>query len=176
MTARRRFFSKVAALATLASGTFFVTACERQADEEDNRTTSSIDDRRQQLGAFVDTIVPRDTDPGAVEAGIPDELFAQLDKKEGEKKRVFEMLNTIDRFANKHFNAGFKTLSLDQREKVLDLVNRSRNKIDQPARESIFRLRARIIRAFYLSPTGWAMLAYSAPFPGGYPDFSNPPA
>jgi len=168
MTARRRFFSKVA---VLAAGWLGVTACGKETE-----TSLSSEPDRKLLDAFVDTIVPRDTDPGAVEAGIPDQLLAQLDKKESEKKRVFEMLNTIDRFANKHFFAGFKTLSLDQREKVLDLVNRSRNKIDQPARESIFRLRARIIRAFYLSPTGWAMLAYSAPFPGGYPDYSKPPA
>lgn len=176
MTERRRFLGK---LATLTVGTLTVAACGKQDDKasevsQENDKNSSAPDRLL-LDAFVDTIVPKDQDPGAVEAGVTDELLAWFDEKEQEKIKAGEMLVMIDYVANKNFNKPFIKLTLEQREKVLDLTASSRDAKYHPARNSMQRLRARIIRAFYLSPTGWAMLGYTAPYPGGYPDFSNPP-
>jgi len=176
MKARRRFLTKVA---SLTMGTLAATACSNENDETVSRTEefenhSSVLDR-QLLDAFVDTIVPKDQDPGAVEAGVTNELLSWFDEKEEEKEKAMVMLDTIDRVANNKFKQPYKKLSIEQREKVLDLTIRSRDKQYQPARNSIQRLRSRIIRAFYLSPTGWAVLGYTAPFPDGYPDYSNPP-
>lgn len=39
------------------------------------------------LDAFVDTVVPKDQDSGAVEAGVTDELLAWFDKKPEEKNK-----------------------------------------------------------------------------------------
>ena len=176
MTSRRRFFTRVA---TLTMGSLAVAACGKEDDRAANvakeNNTASLEPGRPLLDAFVDTIVPKDQDPGAVEAGVTDELLAWFEEKPEEKTKAMEMLVTIDHVAKNKFSNTFRNLKLDQREKVLDLTIRSRDSKYHPARNSIQRLRSRIIRAFYMSPTGWAMLGYSAPFPGGYPDYSTPP-
>ena len=177
MTSRRSFITKVA---TLTVGSIAVAACgkegDKSADAAKENITGSIEPDRQLLDAFVDTIVPKDQDPGAVEAGVTDELLAWFDEKPEEKTKAMEMLATIDSVANNKFKNSFKKLKLEQREKVLDLTIRSRDKKYHPSRSSIQRLRSRIMQAFYMSPTGWEMLSYTAPFPGGYPDYSTPPA
>lgn len=167
MTTRRRFFSKVAALAV---GLLGVTACG-----EETETSLSSEPDRKLLDAFVDTIVPNDQDPGAVEAGIPDELLARFEEKQQEKKEAMVLLDTIDLIAKNKFNTGFKKLTLRQREKVLGLIIQGRDRKDQPARNTLQHLRTRIIRFFYLSPAGRTMLAYTPPYPMGYPDYNSPP-
>ena len=177
MTSRRRFFARVASLTV---GSVAVAACGKDDGSEietiKGSKTGSMEPDLQLLDAFVDTIVPRDQNPGAVEAGATDELLAWFDEKQKEKTKAMEMLATIDSVANNKFKNSFKKLKLEQREKVLDLTISSRDKKYHPARNTIQRLRSRIIRAFYMSPTGWAMLGYTAPFPGGYPDYSTPPS
>ena len=168
MTARRRFFSKVTAL---AAGLLGVAACGK---EEETGLASEPD--RELLDAFVDTIVPRDQDPGAVEAGMPEQLLARFEKKPREKKKAMDMLTTINSVAIKKFSSPFQKLKLEQREKVLDLVLRSGDSKYSPARKSIHGLRTRIVRSFYLSPTGQAMLGYNPPFPLGYADYNQPPS
>ncbi len=167
MTARRRFFSKVAVLAT---GWLGVTACGKERE-----TSSPSESDRKLLDAFVDTIVPKDQDPGAVEAGVTDELLARFEEKQQEKKDAMVMLTTINLIAKYKFNMSFKKLTLGQREKVLDQTLRGRDRKDQPARNTLQHLRTRIIRSFYLSPTGRTMLAYTPPYPMGYPDYNSPP-
>lgn len=176
MKARRRFLTKIA---SLTIGTLAVTACNNENEQTVSNTEelekhSSVLDR-QLLDAFVDTIVPKDQDPGAVEAGVSNELLSWFEEKEEEKDKAMMMLDAIDRVANNKFKKPYIKLALEQREKVLDLTIHSRDKQYQPARNTIQRLRSRIIRAFYLSPTGWGMLGYTSPYPDGYPDYSNPP-
>lgn len=167
MTARRKFFTNVAAL---AAGTLGLTACGEEAE-----TDLSSNAGRKLLDAFVDTIVPKDQNPGAVEAGIPDDLLTWFDKNKDVKKQSVVMLATIDRLAARQFKAGFKELHLEQRENILELLISSRDRKDHPARNMYYRLRAKIIRKFYLSPAGRAMLAYSPPYPMGYPDYNRAP-
>lgn len=176
MTARRRFFGRLAAAAVASLG---LSACEREkpqsteysADKED--TTSVID--RQLLDAFVDTLVPKDQDPGAVEAGIPEQLLARFAEKPEQAEKAAAMLSTIERVANKKFSKSFRQLDLERREKVLRMIVRSRDSSDHPARDNIRRLRSEVVRDFYQSPVGWAMLGYAPPFPGGYPDYNRAP-
>lgn len=58
MTARRRFFGNVVAM---TAGLLSVAACREEAE-----TILSSEPDRKLFDAFVDTIVPRDKDPGAV--------------------------------------------------------------------------------------------------------------
>lgn len=149
-----------------------MATCSKESENESEGSASkpsnydnksSLEPDRLLLDAFVDTIVPKDQNLGAVEAGVTEELLAWFDEKPEEKTRAMEMLATIDRVANNKFSNTFIKLKLEQREKVLDLTIRSSDSKHHPARNSIQRLRSRIIRAFYMSPTGWAMLDYTAP-------------
>jgi len=171
MTARRRFFSKILALAAGALG---VAACGKEAETTASSKSSTEPDRKL-LDAFVDTVIPKDQDPGAVEAGVTDELLTMFEKKQEMKQMTIYMLTAIDVTAYKKFSTSFKKLELDQREKVLQLILHSRDKKDHPARKTIHQLRGRIVRFFYLSPTAREMLAYTAPYPMGYPDYNSPP-
>jgi hypothetical protein len=156
-------------------GVLGVAACGKEA-ETTASSTAGFELDRKLLDAFVDTIVPKDQDPGAVEAGMADELLERFEKKPEEKKKAMDMLNTIDNVAIKKFNNPFKKLKLEHREKVIDLTLRSRDRKYTPARSTIHKLRTRIVWSYYLSPTGQAMLGYNPPFPLGYPDYNQPPS
>lgn len=175
MTARRRFFRKLAAYASILGGTVFISSCDEENGKQSSTNTSPAEHGRQLLDAFVDTIVPSDQDPGAVEAGVATEMLARFSKKKNERKKVLLMLDGLDRLALQRFNSQFNVLTRVQRESVVKNLTDSQDKIDRPLQVTLVQQRSRIIRAFYLSPTGRAMLAYSPPYPAGYPDFNNPP-
>jgi hypothetical protein len=171
MTTRRAFFGQITALFTSLAG---ITACSKD-EETGNTETGSTVTNENLLNAFVDTIVPRDQDAGAVEAGMPAQLKEYFSKKPGEEKKAQAMLKSIDDISRGRFQNSFDQCALAQREMVLDIISKSRDEKYKPVRTTIFRLRSRIIRAFYASPTAWEMLAFTAPYPGGYPDFNRPP-
>ena len=171
MTTRRAFFGQITAIFAGLAG---ITACNRDEEAGNTDTVSSVTNENL-LNAFVDTIVPKDEDAGAVEAGVPAQLKEYFSKKPGEEKKVQAMLNSIDEISLGRFQASFDQCVLEQREMVLDIITKSRDKKYQPVRTAIFRLRFRIIRALYSSPASWEMLAFSAPYPDGYPDFNRPP-
>lgn len=111
-----------------------MAACRKEGDEENEASASKLSDYdnksslepdRLLLDAFVDTVVPKDQDPGAVEAGVTEELLAWFDEKPEEKTKAIEMLAAIDRVANNKFSNTFKKLKLEQRENVLGLTIRS---------------------------------------------------
>ncbi|MFW2439296.1 MAG: gluconate 2-dehydrogenase subunit 3 family protein [Arenicellales bacterium] len=169
MTTRRAFFRYLTVLFTGMAG---IAGCSRE-DENPAHTSSNTDGNL--LNAFVDTIVPEDQDPGAVEAGIPDQLLAHFIKEPEAGERAQAMLKAIDGIALSIFQSPFMQLALKQREMVLDIMLKNNEEKHKSARTTLLRLRARIIKAFYSSPTAWEMLAYSAPYPAGYPDFNMPP-
>ena len=166
MTTRRGFFSTLAGLFIGISG---FSACSK--DEASD--TSVID--QNQLKAFVDTIVPKDQDAGAVEAGVVNQLLEHFRKNPEAERKAQAMLKDIDELSSGIFHASFKHCNLVQRELILDVITKSSDKKLHPARITLLGLRSRIITAFYNSTAGWKMLAYSAPYPGGYPDFNAPP-
>lgn len=111
-----------------------MAACSKESDNGNEASASklsnydnksSLEPDRLLLDAFVDTVVPKDQDPGAVEAGVTEELLAWFDEKPEEKTKAIEMLAAIDRVANNKFSNTFKKLKLEQRENVLGLTIRS---------------------------------------------------
>ncbi len=168
MTNRRAFFGKVIGLFSTI-GLVGLTAC----NENTESSSPALD--RNILNAFIDTIVPKDRDAGAVEAGVPDQLLERFQKKPEAEEKTLQMLIVVDEIARARFKTHFAECSLKQREKVLNIITKSRDEKHKAARTTILRLRGRIIKAFYNSPEAWDMLAFSAPFPAGYPDFNTPP-
>ena len=169
MTGRRAF---IRCLAMLFPGMAGISACSRE-DENTALVISNTDGNL--LNAFVDTIVPEDQDPGAVAAGVPGQLLEHFINQPEAGERAQVMLKTIDGIALRSYQTPFKQLALERREKVLHIILKSRDEKHKSARTTLLRLRARIIKAFYSSSTAWEMLAYSAPYPAGYPDFNRPP-
>ena len=92
-------------MGSLIGGAVFFPACEKQTEHEANTETPSPDQQRRLLDAFVDTIVPRDRDPGGVEAGIPDLLQEKFDQGRPEGSNMSLLLVTIDRLAQQLYGA-----------------------------------------------------------------------
>lgn len=166
MTTRRAFFGKLAGLVT---GMVSLAACSREEEAE-----AAVTDRKL-LNAFVDTIVPKDQYAGAVEAGVPAQLLERFSKKPEAEKKAQLMLKAINELSRGKFQIPFDQCALEQREMIVDIISKSRDEKYKSAKTTIFRLRSRIIKAFYSSSTGWEILAYTAPYPDGYPDFNRPP-
>jgi len=169
MTARRRFLQRLALLLGSLAGP---AACDRDGAAP-ARSADRID--RPALDAFVDTIVPADDDPGAVEAGISEILLQQFTLRPELEEEAVQLLERLDVVAAHHYRRGFVALTLEQRTLVVERTFRSRREDDAVARRAIGSLRSRIIEAFYLSPAGQAMIGYTPPYPGGYPDYALPP-
>jgi len=175
MTARRRFFRKLATYAALLGGSIIVSSCDKATEKDVTEKNTPADHQQQLLDAFVDTIVPEDQYPGAVEAGVTAQLHERYDKDKKEAKNVFLMLAALERLANKHYKRSFSALKLTQRESVVKQLTHSQDKNDRPLHRTLGQQRSLIIRNFYLSSTGRAMLGYTPPYPGGYPDYNKPP-
>ena len=174
MITRRQLFRR---LITVAVGVTGITACQDDL-EVDNVSKKSgltgID--RTTLDAVVDTIVPRDQDPGAVEAGVSEVLLDLFDKQEEMKKHGEAILAHVEDIAQHKFRKPFHRLSLARREEIIRKILNSRRDDEQSARRAIVALHGRVIEAFYLSPVGQAMFGYYPPYPNGYPDYNAPPA
>jgi hypothetical protein len=176
MTVRRQFFGKLMAIVAGVAG---AAGCAQDEAEETLVTANSGELAEEQfrklLDVFVDTIVPEDVDPGALQAGLPEILLQHFERKPKIKRGARAMLIRVDQVAYRHYQSSFTRLDLVSREDVLRKTELSRNKDDEQARDTIRRLRSRIITEFYKSPTGRAMLRYEPPFPNGYPDFNRAP-
>ena len=170
MTVRRAFIKQIMVLFTGLAG---VTACDREETGKEEPGFTATNENL--FNAFVDTIVPKDQDAGAVEAGVPGQLLKRFSKKPEEENNAQFMLQAIDDVSLGRFHTPFDRCTLAQREMVLDIISKSRDKKYRTVQPTILRLRASVLKVFYSSPTAWEMLAFSAPYPGGYPDFNKPP-
>ncbi|GMR06978.1 MAG: hypothetical protein BMS9Abin25_1624 [Gammaproteobacteria bacterium] len=173
---KRRAF--VTRLTVLFSGLIGLTACNDK-DGTTSQTDPGLDAsgqlNRKTLDALVDTFVPKDQDPGAVEAGVSDVLLESFEKNEDMKQRGVILLARVDLLAQHKHDRPFHRLELRLREQIIHEMQYSRREEDQSVRLAIMTLGSKIIYAFYLSPTGQAMLGYHPPYPRGYPGYADPP-
>ena len=161
---------------TLILGAAGLAACQR--DEEDNADSAQYElggINRIMLDAVVDTIVPKDQDPGAVEAGVTDSLLELFDQSEHMRQHANAMLSRAEVVAQHKYHKPFHRLGLKRREGILHRTLHSRHKDDQAASRAISVLRGHVIEAFYESPIGQSVVGYYPPYPGGYPDYHIPP-
>jgi len=173
MKTRRQFINK---LITVVTGVVTLTACRDQTEENgvsDKSGSTGID--RRALDAVVDAFVPRDQDAGAVEAGVTEKLLELFDENEDMKLHGEALLGRVEVVAQHKYRRAFSRLNLARREEIIRKTLHSRSKDDQSARHAISLLRGQVIKAYYLSPAGQAMLGYTPPYPNGYPDFHIPP-
>ena len=174
MSLRRQFFTQVTLMIIGATG---LSACQDQ--EEDRAKNENLEEPaidRATLDAVVDAFVPKDQDPGAVEAGITDILFDLFGKSERLRQHGKALLLHVELVAQHKFHKPFYRLNLARREDILHKTFHSRHEDDQDARRAIGTLRGHVIEAFYVSEVGHATLGYNPPYPDGYPDYHTPPA
>jgi hypothetical protein len=123
--------------------------------------------------AIVDTIVPADEDPGAVEAGVPQALRENFVREPWRKKEYREIVGAVDAAARARYGRSFAALDLEPRTEILHQLLRDKDAGD--ARSYLAFLRVAVLRQFYASPAGQSMIGYTPPR-YGYPDYHRPPA
>lgn len=126
-----------------------------------------------QFKLLVDTCVPRDDFPGAVDEDIDQKLFEEISKNENHLQRVQELLSDIDKISRSQFSQQFLELGVSKRADLLGKLLTDKTLTPNQRAELSF-LRAHVLQMFYISETGFAMLDYHPPSQGGYPDYARP--
>ncbi|MGA8260155.1 MAG: gluconate 2-dehydrogenase subunit 3 family protein [Arenicellales bacterium] len=122
------------------------------------------------LQAVVDTFIPSDDDPGAVEAGVATELRERLRANRWHRIIYQRGLDLLDQIAHERHGVAFSGLTLSDRTTLLESL------LTGPHAAGLqFFLRARsdVLDLFYTSPAGQRMLEYVPPA-NGYPDYAEP--
>ncbi len=127
------------------------------------------------LEAVVDAIVPRDRDPGALDAGVPARIFAHL-STHPEALRLYRVgLELVDRLAHQAGASSFRALDGPERERILSSLASGPDSARQPGGEFLARVRRDVLAFYWASEVGQRIVGYRPPL-SGYPDYADPPS
>ena len=127
------------------------------------------------LEALADTIVPRDQDPGALDAGVPRRILARLATDPTGRTLYRDGLDLLDRLAGRVAASPFRALDATERERILSSLA-SGAEVDDALGERFFARARRDVLAYYWASTaGQRAVAYQPPT-SGYPKYADPPA
>jgi Gluconate 2-dehydrogenase subunit 3 len=130
---------------------------------------------RSTLDAFVDTMIPRDETPGALDAGVADAVLATV-QSQPEVARLLETgLEALERASHVHCGRPFASASTEDRQALLQVLVEGREppgwRPGGPLVGPFWNVaRGLIVRLFYGSPAGWAEVGFPGPSVdrGGY--------
>lgn len=118
---------------------------------------------RGTLEAVVDAIVPRDRDPGALDAGVPARILAHLSTHPEALKLYRAGLELVDRLARQAGASSFRALDGPERERILSAGG-----------EFLARVRRDVLAFYWGSVVGQGVVGYRPPL-SGYPEYADPP-
>ena len=160
---RRQFLSGLVASAMLAN---VAPGPAGAAEHESSLLTGT-------LVAVVDTIVPRDRDPGAVDAGVPDRIAESLANDADLRGLYREGLALVEALARERGATAFAALDVEARERIIgSLAGRAGQRSTVGA--SFYRqVRADVLNRYWASEVGQRAVGYDLPS-GGYPPPRQP--
>lgn len=126
------------------------------------------------LAAHLDTLIPADNSPAAVELGVMDKLLARAARDAAYRRLLVRGCQWLDARSRSMFGAGFSTLDLAKRERIVAAA------ADSPPR-SVPRVFFRVtwddaVFHYYADPRSWPTLGYAGPpQPRGFPDHARAP-
>lgn len=128
----------------------------------------------QRFSALVDTFVPRDDYPGALDLELDHKLLEQITSVPPEIEQAETALNWLNRLTVDEYGRSFESLELAQRSNLLERLKLERTR--RIPQTYLRALRDRTLSLFYTSPEAFRMLDYHPPAHGGYPDYARPPS
>jgi gluconate 2-dehydrogenase subunit 3-like protein len=130
---------------------------------------------RATLEAVADTIVPRDEDSGAVDAGVPARIVAHLSTHAEALALYREGLELVDRLARETGASSFAALAGPARERLLTSLPSGPGGPRKMGEAFFVRVRRDVLAFFWGSVTGQRVVDYRPPL-AGYPDYADPPS
>lgn len=159
---RRGFFSRVFSLVAAAG----LSACGRGQRALDADV----------LEAVLDTLIPADEAPGAVQAGVPGRILDRIATDSVSANRYRRLLSWIDKTSRSEYRKGFEALPMQQRERLLhELYDSSGSELAQ-LRIDLHVILKQCFHEFYSSSAAAQVIGYHPPIEGGYPEYARPPA
>ncbi len=129
---------------------------------------------RGTLEAVVDAIVPRDRDPGALDAGVPARILAHL-STHPEALRLYRAgLALVDRLAHQAGASSFRALDGPEREQILSSLAGGPDGPREADGEFLARVRLDVLAFYWGSVVGQNVIGYRPPL-SGYPEYADPP-
>lgn len=159
---RRGFFARVLGLL----GGISLAGCGRAHPEFDVDT----------LEAVLDTLIPADEDPGALEAGVPAAIARRIENDPVGDKRYRRLIEWVSGRARELHRRRFAELSLQQRDRLLKELYHSRGSGLAQLRIDLNVVVKQCFHEFYSSSAAKQVIGYHPPIEGGYPDYHAPPA
>ena len=128
------------------------------------------------LEALLDTLIPADRDPGALEAGVLEVIAGRIDREPVMATRYRRLLAWIAQQSARLHREPFHRLPADKRDSLLsDLYYSSSGDLAQ-ASVDLHVVLDDCFHAFYSSPAAERVIGYHPPIEGGYPGYAEPPA
>jgi len=129
---------------------------------------------REILEAVVDAIVPRDQDPGALDAGVPARILAHLSTHPEALKLYQAGLELVARLARQSGAPSFRALDGAERERILSSLPSAPDESGEAGGLFLARVRRDVLAFYWGSVVGQGVVGYRPPL-SGYLDYANPP-
>ena len=127
------------------------------------------------FAALIDTFVPADETPGAIDLGIDLPILARIRTNQEYLNVIEQVFDDLNALMQEQYEKRFEVATLAQRTDVVSRVLRSSVQYKN-AKIQLSSLRTSTLSAFYSSEAAFEMLDYHPPSQGGYPDYARPPA
>jgi len=126
------------------------------------------------LSAYLDTLIPRDDSPGALDVGGLEHMLASSAGDLKLKVLIHHGTVWLDKRAREAYQASFSALDAAARELIVENASQApKNSIPRAFFEETRRV---AMRHFYAHPSTWPALNYQGPpQPTGFPDYTRPP-
>lgn len=160
---RRVFFRRSTAILVAPLG-LFVAGCEAKR--------SGID--AASLEALLDTFIPADQDPGALQAGVPAVIMKRIRSDRVAFTRYDRLLTWISRRSVEVHQRPFPRLDAVARHDLVEGLYRSSGGDWAQLRVDVHVALEHCLHAFYSSPAAEGVIGYHPPIAGGYPGYGEP--
>ncbi len=132
-------------------------------------------DEERTLEALLDTLIPADETPGALQFGVAEKIKAKVSEEDRYRLLIRKGCAWLDDTARKSNSKSFGVLS----EKDRDLILESALKSDAGSVQRIFfqQIRADAFHYYYSDRRSWARIGYNGPpQPDGFPNYFRSPS
>lgn len=164
MLNRRQFIGRLAALVAAVTAALLPGCTAKRAGVD-----------MDTLGALLDTLIPGDEDPGALQAGVLDIIADKIEHDRVAMKRYRRLLPWLNQRANGLHGQPFHLLDPEQKDDLLKGLYHARSSDTARLRGDLNAIRNQCFHAFYTSPAAEAVIGYHPPILGGYPDYARAP-